>query len=625
MTTLQLRIMAQVLPFLLLAPAVAPAQAPTRGEATSALHAANQPAANHYTRQQIDQMVAPIALYPDELLSQVLMAATYPDQIVEAAQWLQDPSHASLNGDALVAALEPLPWDPSIKALAAFPQVIVMLSQHIEWTQALGVAFATQQPEVMQRVQALRHLAMKSGKLKKVRHLAVREEGPAIVIVSEEPDRVFVPVYNPTVVYGEWPDPGFQPVYLPPPREFVAETIEPGFEVSTGFAIVAPLWGWSRPDWRDHRITVDRTRVTRFSRNVTFEGDTWHHRGAVVLAAPPSARPAGAAAALPAGTVAPAAAAAVVALPQRAAREPQQIQTRSAATTAPAAAQPNQAPASTTHPGAAQPAQTATTPPTGAAHNGAADRGKAEAPTATGTTPTGTTPTGKAVTTATPSAHPAAEAGKTEHAPVQRETTTAPKEAQPSNETATRAAHPNEAAKPSATAKPGEARAGHPATGAAMHPETMAPGKEAQPAEHRAAAPASTPTAVREQQRQEQMGGKAPPPAAEHREPMRTAPEHAAAPPSPSPQPPVGHAEHAVPPQPEHSQPQQAQHPQPQQPQHPQPQQAQHPAPAPEPAGHGSSSPPQAAGPKPMASPAAQPPHEAGKPSGQQQEEKPGR
>src|SRR6266567_143260 len=266
-TSFRLRIMAQVLPFLLIAPALAPAQTPPpRNQATAALNPAN-PAAAHYTRQQIDQMTAPIALYPDQLLAQVMMAATYPQQIVEAAQWLQDPNNAQLKGDALVAALQPLPWDPGVKALVAFPQIIAMMSDHIEWTEALGVAFTTQQAEVMARVQALRHLAVKSGRLNKMRHLAVRQEGPVIVIAPTEPDRVYVPVYNPVVVYGEWPDRDFPPVFVPPPPDFVAETIEPGIELSPGFAVIGPLWGWSRPDWRANRITVDSVGFTRISRN----------------------------------------------------------------------------------------------------------------------------------------------------------------------------------------------------------------------------------------------------------------------------------------------------------------------------------------------------------------------
>src|SRR6266568_2785518 len=290
-TSFPLRIMVQVLPFLLIAPGLAPAQtSPTRSQATAALSPAN-PAAAHYTRQQIDQMTAPIALYPDQLLAQVLMAATYPQQIVDAAQWLKDPNNAQLKGDALVAALQPLPWDPGVKALVAFPQIIAMMSDHIEWTEALGVAFTTQQAEVMARVQALRHLA-------------VRQEGPVIVIAPTEPDRVYVPVYNPVVVYGEWPDRDFPPVFVPPPPDFVAETIEPGIELSPGFAVIGPLWGWSRPDWRANRITVDSVGFTRISRNTQPPpNNVWVHSGPVVLVAPGAAPRIGAAGAVPAGTV----------------------------------------------------------------------------------------------------------------------------------------------------------------------------------------------------------------------------------------------------------------------------------------------------------------------------------
>jgi uncharacterized protein DUF3300 len=361
-TSFRLSIMAQVLPFLLIAPALAPAQtAPTRTQATAALNPAN-PAAARYTRQQIDQMAAPVALYPDQLLGQVLMAATYPQQIVEAAEWLKDPNNAQLKGDALVAALQPLPWDPSVKSLVAFPQIVAMMSDHIEWTEALGIAFTTQQAEVMARVQALRRLAVKSGRLDKLRHLAVRQEGPVIVIAPAEPDRIFVPVYNPVVVYGEWPDRDFPPVFLMPSPNFVAETIEPGIEFSTGFAVVAPLWGWSRPDWRANRITVDRVGFSRITRNVQAPpNNVWRHFGPVVLVSPGAVSRTGAAAAVPPGTVAPTAAAAVVSLPQRAAAQPTLIQSRTTPTP-PGAAQPGQAQTTPTQPGTVRPGQAQTTP-----------------------------------------------------------------------------------------------------------------------------------------------------------------------------------------------------------------------------------------------------------------------
>src|SRR5206468_3334129 len=306
MISFRLRILGQTLPFLLIAPlalAQTPAsKAPSRAQATAALNQPANPGAAHYTRQQIDQLVAPIALYPDQLLSQVLMAATYPQQIAEAAQWLKEDGHAELQGDALVQALEPLPWDPSVKALVAFPQVVEMMSEHIEWTEAIGVAFATQQAEVMARVQALRQLAMKSGKLKQVKHLQVRQEGPTIIIASAEQDRVYVPVYNPTVVYGQWQDHEFPPVYLPPPREFVAEMVAPNAVSRT--------------------TTVTTTNV-------------------------------------PAGTVLPGRAAAVVSLPQRAAAQPNLIHSQS--TTSETTPRSGQTTTTTSQPGTAPSGQTPST------------------------------------------------------------------------------------------------------------------------------------------------------------------------------------------------------------------------------------------------------------------------
>src|SRR6516225_6130990 len=137
-------------------------QPPTPAEAAAALN----PAPAAFSKQQLDQMLAPIALYPDQLLMQVLMAATFPQQVIEAGQWLQDPGNAALTGDALASALQPLPWDPSVKSLVAFPQIISMLTEHFDWTQALGTAFANQQVETMARVQFLRDRALAAGHLR---------------------------------------------------------------------------------------------------------------------------------------------------------------------------------------------------------------------------------------------------------------------------------------------------------------------------------------------------------------------------------------------------------------------------------------------------------------------------
>jgi hypothetical protein len=360
MKSFKLRVLAQVLPFLLVAPAMAPAQTPpnrppSRSEATAAMKARQNQAGAPYTKQQIDQLIAPIALYPDQLLAQVLMAATYPKQLLEAADWLQDPQHAALKGDELAQALADLQWDPSVKALVAFPPVIAMMTEHIEWTESLGLAFATQQAQVMSRVQALRQLALKSGRIKNVKHVTVREQAGAIEIASAEPDRVYVPVYNPTVIYGHWPDPQNPPVYIAPPRRFASETRETTFEtVESGidvysYPVVQPLWGWTRPDWRSDRIMIETDEYTRITRGVQPPPDRyWHREGPIVFVAP-SAAPPPPQVAVPAGTVAPAQAVAVGVLKEHAASHSDRVRIESSTAAPPAATQQPGTPAEAQH------------------------------------------------------------------------------------------------------------------------------------------------------------------------------------------------------------------------------------------------------------------------------------
>jgi Protein of unknown function (DUF3300) len=312
MASLRLRMMASALPVLLATPAVAvaqQAQIPSPAEAAAALAPAP-----HYSRQQLDQMLAPIALYPDQVLMQVLMAATFPQQLLDANQWLQDPHNAALRGEDLYRALDPLPWDPSVKSLVAFPQLVAMLCDHLDWTEELGLAFANQQRATMARIQFLRGRALAAGRLRSTQRLRVEREGPEIVIVPAAPNLVYIPVYNPAEVYGSWPDRAYPPVYIPPPPDFYTGAIGAGIGFSVGFGVVAPLWGWGHPDWRRHEVVVDRRRyenITRVSHDTTIHNDTWHHAGPVARV--PEARrphPAATAGPHPPGTVTSAAIAA---------------------------------------------------------------------------------------------------------------------------------------------------------------------------------------------------------------------------------------------------------------------------------------------------------------------------
>src|SRR5271166_323345 len=169
-----------------------------------------------YTQQKLDQMLAPIALYPDQLVSQILMASTFPLEIVEAARWLDNPSNAALKGDALVAALQPMNWDPSIKSITAFPAIVAMLNDNLDWTNSLGVAFTHQQADVMAQIQFLRHQAQKAGNLASNDKIVCRDEGADIVIGPANPNVIYAPYYNPAVVYGTWPWAADPPVYVSP-------------------------------------------------------------------------------------------------------------------------------------------------------------------------------------------------------------------------------------------------------------------------------------------------------------------------------------------------------------------------------------------------------------------------
>jgi len=165
-----------------------------------------------FTQEQLDQILAPIALYPDTLVAQILMAATYPLDVVEAARWLQSPDNAALQGDRLEAALLDMPWNPSIKALVIFPDIVRMMDANLQWVEQLGDAFKEQQAEVMDGVQRLRQLALAAGTLQSTSNQNVTAEDNIVTIEPVSPDVIYVPVYYPTAVYGAWPYPDY-PLY----------------------------------------------------------------------------------------------------------------------------------------------------------------------------------------------------------------------------------------------------------------------------------------------------------------------------------------------------------------------------------------------------------------------------
>lgn len=222
-----------------------------------------------FTHEQLDQLTAPIALYPDTLLSQVLMAATYPADVAEAVAWSK--KHADQKGDAAVKAVEDQVWDPSVKSLVAFPQVLAMMAEKPEWVQSLGDAFLASSKDVLDSVQRLRAKAQEQGNLKsnEQQKIVVQQE-PAqpqvIVIEAADPEVVYVPSYNPTVVYGAWPYPASPPYYYPPPPAYYpGYALASGIAFGIGVAAVGSMWG--NCNWGGGDVDIDVNRYNNVNRN----------------------------------------------------------------------------------------------------------------------------------------------------------------------------------------------------------------------------------------------------------------------------------------------------------------------------------------------------------------------
>jgi hypothetical protein len=216
--------------------------------------------------EELDQILAPIALYPDSLLAQVLTASTYPLEIVQAARFVQQ--NKELKGEKLMAAAKDKDWEPSVKAMLQFPDVLAMMNEKIEWTEKLGNAFLSQQKEVMASVQRLRKKAQESGNLKTTKEqvIKVEKETTVIVIESASPQVVYVPTYNPTVVYGVWVYPAYPPYPVYPPG-YVAATA--AFSFAVGVAVGA-AWsgygGWGC-GWGHNEINVNVSKQNNFTKN----------------------------------------------------------------------------------------------------------------------------------------------------------------------------------------------------------------------------------------------------------------------------------------------------------------------------------------------------------------------
>ncbi len=227
------------------------------------------------TPEQLQRLVAPIALYPDSLVAQILAASTFPDEVVEADRWVQ--AHPDLKGEALGKEVDQQAWDPSVKALAAFPSVLGNMDKNLSWTSSLGDAYYNQQQDVMDAVQVMRQKAQASGNLKTTPQQVVKTDGPTVEIEPADPDVVYVPAYDPWLVYGypivAWP--GWYPypgIWFGGP--YLSFGLGFGIGWFGGFG-----WGWGHWgfDWRGHAVLFDHGRY--YSRSRTFYNRSNFYRG----------------------------------------------------------------------------------------------------------------------------------------------------------------------------------------------------------------------------------------------------------------------------------------------------------------------------------------------------------
>jgi hypothetical protein len=257
------------------------ATAPVRAQDTTAPAQTQSQTQNQasFSQAQIEQLVAPIALYPDSLLTQMLMASTYPLEVVEAARWSRD--NPTIKGQALQSAMQTQSWDPSVKALTAVPQTLEMMNDKLAWTQQLGDAFLAQQQDVLSAVQKLRAEAEAAGNLQSTpQQIVTTAPAPAgvvasgvqrpIVIEPVNPDVYYVPVYNPAVAYGAWDYPNYPPFNWSP-AGFVASNI---ISFGAGVTVGAAIWGGC--DWWHNNVIINVNQYNIFN-HTNIANNVWAH------------------------------------------------------------------------------------------------------------------------------------------------------------------------------------------------------------------------------------------------------------------------------------------------------------------------------------------------------------
>ncbi|MFZ2948785.1 MAG: DUF3300 domain-containing protein [Desulfuromonadaceae bacterium] len=228
-----------------------------------------------FSKEELTQMLAPIALYPDALTAQILMASTYPLEVVEADRWIK--KNRQLKGDDLDSALQSKDWDPSVKSICHFPDLLNSMSEKLDQTRKLGDAFLEQEEEVMATIQELRGKAIAQGNLKTTGEQKVIVEDEIVTIEPVNPEVIYVPVYDPAYVYGPWWYPAYPPFYWYYPAGYYGG-IYIGFSPGIYFGFNAFTWAWF--DWSYRRVHLDLTRTRYFNRYYDRRGATgtvWTH------------------------------------------------------------------------------------------------------------------------------------------------------------------------------------------------------------------------------------------------------------------------------------------------------------------------------------------------------------
>jgi len=237
---------------------------------------AQEPKPQQFSDQRLEEIAAPIALYPDSVLMQIFMSATYPLEVIQADRWLKKQP---LSGDALDKALKNQDWDPSVKSLCTLPTVLSQMSENLDWTRDMGDAFLESQSQLLDAVQRLRGKAHEAGNLTtSPRQTITVQQDKIIVIESADPKIIYIPTYSPTVVYGTWPYTTvyYAPLYVPPPPGRTA------LAFTAGVVVGAALWGNCHWGWGHSNVNINVNHYNNFNRNTrnnyrNVSGNTWQH------------------------------------------------------------------------------------------------------------------------------------------------------------------------------------------------------------------------------------------------------------------------------------------------------------------------------------------------------------